>query len=170
MPVTNSRRKQSWRDGGLAATRYQRTFPDARKSTREEDIHMHVDFWHDDLGVDVKGNNLPDEIWVEFKNVKGDLGWLFGQATTIAFDMPEVQGFVIVNTEELRTYCKENVDWSGTVAKKDSYKRCYSRQDREDLITMLVIEDLQTLPSYEVANYSMDYYHPVTDEVKTIVY
>ena len=32
--------------------------------------------------MDVKGNNLPDEVWVEFKNVEGD-GWLYGGATIL---------------------------------------------------------------------------------------
>ena len=68
---------------------------------------MHIDYWHDDQGVDVKGNNLPDEIWVELKNVQGKHGWLFGEATSIAFDMPELASFVVVDREELKDYCKE---------------------------------------------------------------
>ena len=47
------------------------------KSSHTEDIHEHIDYWlamsgqGQKWGVDVKGNNLPDEIWVEFKNVGG---------------------------------------------------------------------------------------------------
>ena len=89
---------------------------------------MHVDYWHDDQGVDVKGNNMPDEIWVEMKNIKGNHGWLFGEATTIAFDMPELTGFVIVDREELAEYCRDNVDFSGLVRKQEAYKRCYRHQ------------------------------------------
>jgi len=163
--VSKERRSKSWRAGGLAATRYERCFPKARKSSRAEDIFMHVDYWHGDLGVDVKGNNLPDEIWVEFKNVRGEPGWVFGEATYIAFDMPEVHGFVMVKREELQKYCKKNVDFSGVVAKSKAYKRCYTRKDRKDLITKLVLEDLQELDSYRVKEYCTSYSHPQSDEV-----
>ena len=61
------------------------------ESLARKDMHMHVDFWHGDVGVDVKGNNLPDEIWVEFINVNGKKGWLHGEAKYIAFDVPELR-------------------------------------------------------------------------------
>jgi len=166
--VSVDRWKTSRRDGAVAATRYERCNPGIRKSTREEDIHMHIDYWDDDQGVDVKGNNLPDEIWIEFKNVRGAHGWLFGEAKSIAFDMPELAAFVVVDREELKDYCKVNVDFHGTVAKKDAYKRCYSRRDREDLITMLVLEDLQQLESYNVVGYALTYVHPQTDKVCSV--
>ena len=150
----------SRQQGALAERRYKRAAPDARKSSKEEDIYMHVDFWHDDQGVDVKGNNLPDEIWVEMKNVRGDNGWLFGEATTIAFDMPELTGFVVVDREELAEYCRDNVDFSALVSKAHAYKRCYQRRDRKDLITKLVLSDLELLPSYTVLPYCMTNSHP----------
>lgn len=158
--VSVARRSKSWRSGNLAATRYERCYPEARKSSRAEDIFMHIDYWHGDIGVDVKGNNLPDEIWVELKNVRGQPGWVFGEAAYIAFDMPECGGFVIVSREELKEYCRLHVDLSELVQKKDAYKRCYSRKDRDDLITKLVLEDLRTLPSYVVKPYCNSYRHP----------
>jgi len=156
---------RAWQQGTLAETRYKRACPDARKSSREEDMYMHVDYWHDDQGVDVKGNNMPDEIWVEMKNIKGNHGWLFGEAATIAFDMPELTGFVIVDREELADYCRDNVDFSGLVRKQEAYKRCYRRKDRLDLITKLTLQDLQTLHSYRVLPYCMSYTHPVSQEI-----
>ena len=150
----------SRQQGALAEKRYKRAAPDARKSSKEEDMYMHVDFWHDDQGVDVKGNNVPDEIWLEMKNVRGDRGWLFGEATTIAFDMPELTGFVVVDREELAKYCRDNVDFSCLVAKDEAYKRCYQRRDRKDLITKLVLSDLEVLESYTVLPYCTSYSHP----------
>ena len=126
---------------------------------------MHVDYWHDDLGVDVKGGNLPDEIWVELKNVQGNPGWVFGEATFIAFDMPEVSGFVIVERVELKDYCRYNVDFSKLVKKHEAYQRCYSRKDREDLITKLALCDLQPMVSYRVVEYDKRYRHPESGEV-----
>lgn len=154
------RRLGSRQQGSLAEKRYKRAAPDARKSSKEEDMYMHVDFWHDDQGVDVKGNNLPDEIWVEMKNVRGDNGWLFGEAKTIAFDMPELTGFVVVDREELAMYCRDNVDFSCLVSKDAAYKRCYQRRDRKDLITKLVLSDLEFLDSYTVLPYCTSYSHP----------
>lgn len=160
MAVSSSRRAKSWRNGSLAARRYQWANPDARKSNYHEDVYMHIDFWHDDKGVDVKGNNLPNEIWVEFKNVRGDKGWLFGDAEWIAFDMPEVCGFVVVDRVDLKDWCRDNIDFSALVDKADAYRRCYSRKDREDLITKLVLGDLQELNSYRVVPYCSTYSHP----------
>ena len=81
----------------------------------------------------MKGNNLPDEIWVEFKNVQGKPGWLYGGATIIAFDIPEEGGFSIVDREELAFFCEKHVStsWSN---KKDAYLKKYTRKDREDVI------------------------------------
>ena len=100
--VSNSRRRYSNATGRCAEVRFVRAARNkgllVTKSNHTEDIHQHIDYWlamnHDGRkwGVDVKGNNLPDEIWVEFKNVRGNDGWLYGGATIIAFDMPEEEG------------------------------------------------------------------------------
>lgn len=156
---------RSWQQGTAVEKRYKRACPDARKSSKEEDMYMHVDYWHDDQGVDVKGNNMPDEIWVEMKNVNGHKGWLFGEATTIAFDMPEVTGFVVVDRSELVDYCRDNVDFTSLVTKEEAYKRCYRRKDRMDLITKLALQDLQELNSYRILPYSRYYEHPETKEI-----
>jgi hypothetical protein len=161
----NERRKQSWKDGGVSATRYVRIFNDIRKSSRKEDIELHVDFWHGSDGVDVKGNNLLDEIWVEFRNVHGDLGWLLGEAKWIAFEICEVGGFVRVERKELLDWCLGNVNFNKYVLyKKDAYKKIYQRKDRKDKITMLVLNDLRQLKSFEIINYKKSYIHPETEE------
>ena len=159
----NERRKQSWKDGGVCATRYARIFSGIRKSTREEDIELHIDFWHDKDGVDVKGNNLPDEIWIEFRNVHGNLGWLLGEAKWIAFELCEVGGFVRVDRKELLDWCLNHVDFNEYVLyKRDAYRKIYQRKNREDKITMLVLDDLRQLESYEIIKYRQSYIHPDT--------
>ena len=40
--IGKDRRKQSWKDGGVSATRYDWATPDARKSAKQEDIEMLV--------------------------------------------------------------------------------------------------------------------------------
>lgn len=144
----------------MVEERYRRAVPSSVKSSRYDDINKHIDFWIGTDGVDVKGNNLLDEIWVELKNVRGEPGWLFGEATYIAFDIPELGGFVQVEREELKDYCKDNVDYRDLVPKKHAYKKGYRRKDREDLITRLCIADLETLLTYEVIPYALSYTHP----------
>ena len=97
--VSKSRRAYSGATGRMAEVRFVRAARNkgllVTKSSHTEDIHQHIDYWlamnadGNRWGVDVKGNNLPDEIWVEFKNVRGNDGWLYGGASIIAFDMPE---------------------------------------------------------------------------------
>jgi len=167
--LRSERRKQSWRDGGVCATRYARIFKDIRKSTRDEDIELHVDFWHGTDGVDVKGNNLPDEIWVEFRNVNGDLGWIMGEARWIAFEICELGGFARVERKELLDWCLCNIDFQNRVVyKRQAYRKIYQRKNRKDKITMIVISDLRMLKSYEVIEYNMSYVHPDTNE-KTLI-
>ncbi len=155
--VDKGRLRRSWRDGGVSATRYERACPDAVKSSRDEDIKMHVDYWHGEDGVDVKGNNLPDEIWVEFKNVRGDDGWLYGGATIIAFDMPEEGGFSIVDRDELAFFCEKHVRNEKVDNKKDAYLKRYTRRDRQDVISILKLHDLKSLMSYRVWEYDQRY-------------
>jgi hypothetical protein len=132
------------------------------KSTHTEDIHDHIDYWlaiknGGKWGVDVKGNNLPDEIWVEFKNVRGNQGWLFGGATIIAFDMPEEGGFSIVDREELALFCEKHVSKEAVSDRREAYLRRYTRKDREDVISILKLHDIKTLVSYRVWKYDTNY-------------
>jgi hypothetical protein len=108
-------------------------------------------------GVDVKGNNMPHEIWCEFKNVIGNAGWMYGSATIIAFDMPEEGGFSIVNREDLARYCEENVEDVFVKHPLDAYKKKYQRKERLDVITKISIVDLMSIPSYRVWYYYIDY-------------
>ena len=155
--ISKERRKQSWKDGGVSATRYDRACKDARKSSRDEDIHKHIDFWHGSDGVDVKGNNLPDEIWCEFQNVNGNPGWMYGHAKIIAFDMPEAGGFCIVNPKDLQRYCENNVEDVIVTEKSQAYRKKYQRNGRQDLITRLQLSDLKRIGSYRVWDYFKDY-------------
>jgi len=123
---------------------------------------MHIDYWleYDNgktWGVDVKGNNLPDEIWCEFKNVNGDPGWMYGGAAIIAFDMPEEGGFSVVSRDELRNYCELNVSDVVVDQKRDAYMKKYTRKDRDDVITKLNLNDLKDLVSYRVWEYFTEY-------------
>lgn len=164
--ISQNRRRYSSTTGRVAEVRFWRA---ARalgfkvlKSKDEEDMRLHIDYWlskdgNGRWGVDVKGNNLPDEIWCEFKNVLGEKGWMYGGASIIAFDMPEEGGFSVVNRAELKDYCERNVEDVTVSHKKNAYKKKYTRGGREDVITKLKLEDLKSLPSYRVWEYFTEY-------------
>lgn len=164
--VSNSRRRYSNATGRCAEVRFVRAARNkglnVTKSNHTEDIHDHIDYWlalssDKKWGVDVKGNNLPDEIWCEFKNVNGNPGWMYGGATIIAFDMPEEGGFAIVDREELAFFCEKHVSDEVVTDKRYAYLKKYTRKDREDVITILKLHDLKNLLSYRVWEYDKRY-------------
>jgi hypothetical protein len=165
--MNNSRRRYSNATGRVAEVRFIRSARKkgllVNKSSHTEDIHEHIDYWlamssnGNRWGVDVKGNNLPDEIWCEFKNVQGKPGWMYGGATIIAFDMPEEGGFAIVDREELAFFCEKHVSSEVVTDKRQAYLKKYTRKDRQDVITILKLHDLKSLMSYRVWEYDKAY-------------
>ena len=161
-----NRRVYSSTTGRVAEARFQRAAEKLGlkviKSQKDQDIHLHVDYWlsHDggsNHGVDVKGNNLPDEIWCEFRNVNGDPGWMYGYASIVAFDMPEEGGFCVVDTKDLRKYCEDHVEDVVVTHKSNAYKKKYQRKNRQDIITRIYLSDLKAISSYRVWEYNKDY-------------
>lgn len=167
MAVSTNRKRYSNATGRCAEVRFVRAARHkgllVTKSSHTEDIHDHIDYWlamsdsGKRWGVDVKGNNLPDEIWVEFQNVRGNPGWLYGGATIIAFDMPEEGGFSVVDRQELAFFCEKHVRDEMVTDKKRAYLRKYSRKDRDDIISILKLHDIKSLVSYRVWEYDKDY-------------
>ena len=165
--INQNRRRYSSATGRVAEVRFQRAAThlgfQVVKSGRKDDMHMHIDYWmqyegiEGKWGVDVKGNNLPDEIWCEFKNVAGNPGWMYGGAEIIAFDMPEEGGFSVVKRKELALWCEENVDDVIVRDKRDSYLKKYTRVGNDDVITKIYLSDLKSLSSYRVWKYFTDY-------------
>lgn len=164
--ISQNRRKYSSATGRVAEVRFIRAAKQlgfqVTKGTRKDDMHLHIDYWlahsgESTWGVDVKGNNLPDEIWCEFKNVAGNPGWMYGGAEIIAFDMPEEGGFSVVQREELKDYCEKTVEDVFVSNKKDAYKKKYTRKDRADVITRLNLLDIKLLDSYRVWDYSKEF-------------
>ena len=129
-----------------------------KKSTREEDINLHIDYYVDRgqreaVSVDVKGGNHPHTIWVEFKNVRGNAGWMYGKADWIAFELPEVGGFAMVLRSELATLAEEIVE-PVFVSKQAADRKLYQRKDRKDVISRLWLEDIQQCESYNILKYA----------------
>jgi hypothetical protein len=166
MKVGAKRKAYSSSTGRVAEVRFVRAARKkgllVTKSSHTEDRHEHIDYWlamdnESRWGVDVKGNNLPDEIWVEFKNVAGKRGWLYGGASIIAFDMPEEGGFSILDRQELALFCEKHVKDEVVKDRKNAYLKKYTRRDRQDVISILKLNDIKTLKSYRVWEYDKEY-------------
>lgn len=111
-----------------------------------------------DLRFDLKKrkNKKQSEewIWVEFKNSKGEPGWLHGHSHFIAFERQF--DFIIVNRRELLDFlgsCKKiRYDLPFvTLAKKAKYK-IYKRPGKKEEITQINIKDLESLESFKIWN------------------
>ena len=87
-----------------------------------------------------------ETIWIEYKNVKGQDGWLFGSADFIAFEREK--DFVVVNRKDLIKLCKFLVYEKRFVnSAKDALYKMYTRQDRKDVLTRIKISDVLELSS-----------------------
>lgn len=123
---------------------------------------MHIDFvfWkgNREWSVDVKALKKvsrkdkelnPTIIWVEFKNVRGNNGWLYGQADYIAFEFSD--HFIVVETKLLADLSEKLVDKKKRVSKaKDALYSVYTRRGRQDEISMIQTEDLLQIPHQKV--------------------
>jgi|TARA_R110000824_G_scaffold356208_2_gene543412 hypothetical protein len=136
----------------------------AREASFKENVHDHIDFFVNGeteklkdfkFSVDVKarkrksrGSDRYDDeyTWIEFKNVQGKKGWLYGKADKIAFEVED--GFLMIDREELVKWCEEKVDFKKSVrtAASATYK-VYTRKGRDDLITRIKTEDIRNLNS-----------------------
>jgi len=118
---------------------------DIKKTSSKDDIN-HVDFVVDGKTFDVKG--LKDShrnglILLELKNVQGKLGWCnpSGSPEFIAFDFGLF--FLCVKNSDLFNLSEECCDLDDLVSSAlDCYHRGYSRRNREDLMTMVALNEV----------------------------
>lgn len=127
-------------------------FKNSQWSTAEEDMHQHIDIHIDGFSIDVKelkrinrtDVDVNSEIhWVELQNVHGNKGWLYGEATHIAFELPD--GFLLIERITLHQFCKHKVADRKIKDIKGLYT-LYRRKGRLDVITLVLVEDLLKLP------------------------
>lgn len=135
------------------------------KASLYEDRHEHIDFHcllpnGEHLDVDVKGvrknartdNNVDDSInWIEYTNVKGNPGWIYGKATHIAF-VTNTQT-IFVKRENLVKFAEECIRNKDIVFKLPT--ECYvpyQRSRRLDLITKIYTKDLIPLADFILEN------------------
>lgn len=118
-----------------------------RPSTREENMFGHIDFICDGVKYDVKAHKklnrwdktTSDSVWVEFRNVRGNRGWIKGDADKIAFQQDNE--FLIVDRLKLFNWLKDEIKDLSVYSVKQ-YKKLYQRQGRKDVITLINYSDL----------------------------
>lgn len=138
----------------LARSILEREGYETQKSTQEEDIYAHVDFWAvgkdgKAYGFDAKarkslsrGEAAQDEwAFVEWRNVKGFPGWLVQGCDILIFE--RASDIVLLKRERLLEFCRARTMFSKTVSRAADAKYCvYSRPQRDDLISLFRFEDL----------------------------
>ena len=131
-----------------------------KKASKQEDIKDHFDYRFIKDGkiikVEVKAMKRVSRsddsgqdtwIWVEFKNVQGNLGWLYGKADYVAFEMEN--SFLFVDRKDLVKVSERVVDMTDIVSKPfEARRKCYHRKNRPDeLVSMIHITDITNDPN-----------------------
>lgn len=131
------------------------------KATKFEDTKRHIDFWwyNDDgrpYGIDVKGmkkNSRSDKQydtsihWVELQNVRGETGWVYGDAVYIAFIVAD--SVLFVPRKRLATFVENKIVGKPvvTVNPRECYIP-YQRAGRLDKIVKVPTSDLIELAQH----------------------
>jgi len=156
-----------------------------RESTRQEDMHQHIDchVTITDRGkavrsfsVDLKGikyNSRSNEgirecmcQYIEFLNVRGNNGWLFGNADYIAILDENGEKFYVVSRIDLINFCERLFDirLNGSIEQIESrllaltdkwvkradqaHHKLYRRHSRKDIITQINMADVHAITKF----------------------
>ena len=121
-----------------------------------QDQFNHIDYYvqispSSKISVEVKSRKKikrndkavnDDFIWVEFKNVRGNRGWLYGKADCIAFEREH--DFLIVNRRLFARLCEKLCDLTKVnVDPKLPLYTGYTRRDRQDLVSLIKMSDIE---------------------------
>jgi hypothetical protein len=130
-------------------------------SSQDENIDEHWDFQitngQDSFKVEVKSSKRihrndnqaqPDFTWVELRNVRGEVGWLFGKADLIAFE--KETSFIFIKRLDLLKVVNQKVNLVAKVKHPDNalYK-IYTRDGRKDKLTLLLTDDIEEIKFME---------------------
>jgi len=123
------------------------------RANKDANVYKHVDLYltqnHNVTSVDVKARKKlsrrddkynDDFTWIEFKNVRGNDGWLYGKADKIVFEREK--DFVLVNRDMLQRFCEQKVSEVFVSTSKEALYKKYQRPNREDVITLIKLDDV----------------------------
>lgn len=121
------------------------------EATEDENKIGRFDIRQGEVRVDVKAMkriNRSDEQpstdfhYVEFKNINGDYGWVYGYADFIAFETEH--SFIMVHRERLLGWCMAKIVSKEILSTPQEYK-WYRRENRSDLMTLIPVLDLMKI-------------------------
>jgi hypothetical protein len=130
-------------------------------SSRDENIGEHWDFQiakgGENFKVEVKSSKRIHRndneaqakfIWVELRNVRGEIGWLFGKADLIAFEKQTM--FIFVKRLDLLAVVNKKVNLVAKVKQaNDALYKIYTRDGRKDKLTLLPASDVEEIKFME---------------------
>jgi hypothetical protein len=130
-------------------------------SAQDENINEHWDFHiakgEENFKVEVKsskrihradGEAQSNYIWVELRNVRGEVGWLFGKTDLIAFE--KETAFIFVKRLDLLAVVNKKVNLVAKVHDpKDAVYKIYTRAGRKDKLTLLPASDIEEIKFME---------------------
>ena len=156
-----------------------------RKANRYEERVLHIDRWIGDktwrpaynqtmknkpeISVEIKAMKRisrasakpqSEWLWVEFKNVSGGEGWLYGGATLLATEVES--GFYLLYLKSLRSWAEFKVDRDDVVSNPNQAKyKSYSRRNRDDEMSLINLREF--IDWYEGASGKKALFFPKPD-------
>ena len=153
-----------------------------RKASRYEERVQHIDRWIGDkrwwpklnqtmadkpeIPVEIKAmkrisRDSPEPqsewLWVEFRNVSGGLGWLYGDAILLATEVET--GFYLLYLKSLRSWAEFKVDRDAKVSNPNHAQyTSYSRQNRDDEMSLINLQEF--IDWYEEASGTEVIFYP----------
>lgn len=130
------------------------------EASKNQNMFDHIDYFvraesGNVISFDVKaykGSAERGQVLLEFKNVKGNKGWLYGKADFIALQLSNGQ-FLCVNRKALVLLGEKLCDLDDLVGNvRDALYKGYtrSRWGRDDLISCIRIEDVINNCNYTI--------------------
>ena len=147
---------QSWKRGQGVEAMFAKLLNEKAIEARAADLmeqFSHVDYVTDFGKIDVKARkrvarkdaDVQDElVWLEFKNVQGKIGWVYGKADWIAFEREA--DFVLVKRHDLAMMGEKLCDLGDRVSVgRDALYKGYQRRGRKDLLSIVKMSDVLKL-------------------------
>ncbi len=160
MEVSNNRRKYSKELGDKAEIKFielmkdylkENNYPiNIKKSNDYQDTRLHIDYYINNKGFDVKAKRHLETIWLEKKNVNGFDGWLLGKADYIVFDILELNSFCIFKRQDLYNHIK---DISEYTTNKYEHNKIYTRSKwgKKDELIKVTYNEIKHLEVFKLS-------------------
>ncbi len=119
------------------------------KSSYNDDLYKHIDFYVNGFGVDVKGKRRTNAIWLEIVNVKGYKGWLRGEADFIVFDILDLNAYCVYKRIELLDFVSNITE---TTTNSRDYLKIYGRDvwEQKDKLIKCRYDDIKHLEVQQI--------------------